>query len=62
MYRSHSKQVDIELPDDLPLKEALAMEKTLQYKIEKFPEVESAFAHIDFECDHKLEHMIPNKP
>ncbi|KAK9175194.1 hypothetical protein WN944_027200 [Citrus x changshan-huyou] len=25
------------------------MEKALQYKIEKFPEVESAFPHIDFE-------------
>lgn len=55
------KQVDIELPEDLPLKEAHAIGETLQIKIEKLPEVERAFVHLDFECDHKPEHSVPHK-
>lgn len=51
-------QVDIELPEELPLKEAHAIGETLQIKIEKLPEVERAFVHLDFECDHKPEHSI----
>ncbi|XP_028751708.1 metal tolerance protein 4 isoform X3 [Neltuma alba] len=51
-------EVDIELPEDLPLKEAHAIGETLQIKIEKLPEVERAFVHLDFECDHKPEHSI----
>ncbi|KAE8036999.1 hypothetical protein FH972_009627 [Carpinus fangiana] len=51
-------EVDIELPEDLPLKEAHAIGETLQEKLEKLPEVERAFVHLDFECDHKPEHVV----
>ncbi|KAB2616444.1 metal tolerance protein 4-like [Pyrus ussuriensis x Pyrus communis] len=51
-------EVDIELPEDLPLKEAHAIGETLQIKLEKLPEVERAFVHLDFECDHKPEHSV----
>ncbi|KAG9459838.1 hypothetical protein H6P81_004346 [Aristolochia fimbriata] len=51
-------EVDIELPEELPLKEAHAIGESLQIKIEELPEVERAFVHLDFECDHKPEHNI----
>lgn len=51
-------EVDIELPEELPLKEAHAIGETLQIKIEKLSEVERAFVHLDFECEHKPEHSI----
>ncbi|CAI9770548.1 unnamed protein product [Fraxinus pennsylvanica] len=51
-------EVDIELPIDLPLNEAHTIGETLQIKIEKLPEVERAFVHLDFECEHKPEHSI----
>lgn len=51
-------EVDIELPEDLSLKEAHVIGETLQIKIEKLPEVERAFVHLDFECDHKPEHSV----
>lgn len=51
-------EVDIELPEDLPLKEAHSIGETLQIKIEKLPEVERAFVHLDFECEHKPEHSV----
>ncbi|KAA8528146.1 hypothetical protein F0562_035603 [Nyssa sinensis] len=54
-------EVDIELPEDLPLKEAHTIGETLQIKIEKLPEVERAFVHLDFECDHKPEHTVLNR-
>ncbi|XP_019243103.1 PREDICTED: metal tolerance protein 4-like isoform X1 [Nicotiana attenuata] len=59
-------EVDIELPEDLPLKEAHSIGESLQIKIEELPEVERAFVHLDYECDHKPEHSIlsriPNSP
>uniref|UniRef100_A0A3Q7FHG7 Uncharacterized protein n=2 Tax=Solanum lycopersicum TaxID=4081 RepID=A0A3Q7FHG7_SOLLC len=59
-------EVDIELPEDLPLKEAHAIGESLQIKIEELSEVERAFVHLDYECDHKPEHSIlsriPNSP
>ncbi|XP_072971490.1 metal tolerance protein 4-like [Typha angustifolia] len=54
-------EVDIELPENLPLKEAHAIGESLQIKIEELPEVERAFVHLDFECDHKPEHSILSK-
>ncbi|XP_057485366.1 metal tolerance protein 4-like [Actinidia eriantha] len=51
-------EVDIELPEDLPLKEAHMIGESLQIKIEELPEVERAFVHLDFECDHKPEHSV----
>ncbi|CAA2980592.1 metal tolerance 4-like isoform X1 [Olea europaea subsp. europaea] len=54
-------EVDIELPEDLQLKEAHAIGESLQIKIEKLSEVERAFVHLDYECDHKPEHTILSK-
>ncbi|XP_057440106.1 metal tolerance protein 4-like [Lotus japonicus] len=54
-------EVDIELPENLPLKIAHTIGETMQIKIEKLPEVERAFAHLDFECDHKPEHSVLRK-
>ncbi|XP_059427856.1 metal tolerance protein 4 [Corylus avellana] len=54
-------EVDIELPEDLPLKEAHAIGESLQIKIEELPEVERAFVHLDFECEHKPEHSVPHR-
>ncbi|XP_057983581.1 metal tolerance protein 4-like [Malania oleifera] len=51
-------EVDIELPEDLPLKEAHAIGESLQIKIEELPEVERAFVHLDYECNHKPEHSV----
>uniref|UniRef100_A0A5B7AQG8 Putative metal tolerance protein 4-like isoform X2 n=1 Tax=Davidia involucrata TaxID=16924 RepID=A0A5B7AQG8_DAVIN len=51
-------EVDIELPEDLPLKEAHVIGESLQIKIEELPEVERAFVHLDYECDHKPEHSV----
>ncbi|XP_016481973.1 metal tolerance protein 4 [Nicotiana tabacum] len=51
-------EVDIELPEDLPLKEAHTIGETLQIKLEKLPDVERAFVHLDFECEHKPEHSV----
>ncbi|CAA3021014.1 metal tolerance protein 4-like isoform X2 [Olea europaea var. sylvestris] len=54
-------EVDIELPEDLPLIKAHAIGESLQIKIEELAEVERAFVHLDYECDHKPEHTILNK-
>ncbi|KAH9611747.1 hypothetical protein KSS87_012086 [Heliosperma pusillum] len=51
-------EVDIELPEEIHLKEAHAIGETLQVKLEKLPEVERAFVHLDHECEHKPEHTI----
>ncbi|KAI3916668.1 hypothetical protein MKX01_032901 [Papaver californicum] len=51
-------EVDVKLPDNIPLKEAHAIGESLQIKIEELPEVERAFGHLDFECDHKPEHSV----
>ncbi|KAI3461868.1 hypothetical protein Pfo_018531 [Paulownia fortunei] len=51
-------EVDIELPEDLPLKEAHIIGETLQINIEKLTEVERAFVHLDYECEHKPEHSV----
>jgi len=51
-----SGQVDIELPEDMLLREAHNIGETLQNKLEAFPKVERAYVHLDFECGHKPEH------
>ncbi|KAF3947049.1 hypothetical protein CMV_026766 [Castanea mollissima] len=51
-------EVDIELPEELCLKEAHTIGETLQEKLEKLQEVERAFVHLDYECDHKPEHSV----
>lgn len=54
-------EVDIELPENLPLVGAHTIGETLQINIEKLPEVERAFVHLDYECDHKPEHSVLNR-
>ncbi|KAG0592746.1 hypothetical protein KC19_1G277800 [Ceratodon purpureus] len=49
-------EVDIELPEDMLLREAHNIGETLQNKLEAMPEVERAYVHLDFECSHKPEH------
>ncbi|KAG1360599.1 Metal tolerance protein 7 [Cocos nucifera] len=49
-------EVDIVLSGNMPLKEAHDIGETLQEKLERLPEVERAFVHIDFEFSHRPEH------
>ncbi|KAJ4981368.1 hypothetical protein NE237_032205 [Protea cynaroides] len=49
-------EVDVVLPEDMPLHQAHNIGETLQEKLEQLPEVERAFVHIDFEWSHKPEH------
>ncbi|XP_031378588.1 metal tolerance protein 4-like [Punica granatum] len=49
---------NIELSKDMPLKEAHTIGESLQIKIEELPEVERAFVHLDYECEHKPEHSV----
>lgn len=49
-------EVDIILPPDMPLHQAHDIGETLQEKLERFPDVERAFVHIDMDFTHKLEH------
>ncbi|XP_021901395.1 metal tolerance protein 9-like isoform X2 [Carica papaya] len=49
-------EVDIVLPEDMPLHKAHNIGETLQEKLEQLPEVERAFVHIDFEFTHRPEH------
>lgn len=54
-------EVDIELAENLPLREAHNIGESIQIMLEKLPEVERAFVHLDFECDHKPEHSVLTK-
>ncbi|WVZ73441.1 hypothetical protein U9M48_021747 [Paspalum notatum var. saurae] len=54
-------EVDIELHEDMRLREAHTIGESLQEKIEKLPEVERAFVHIDFESTHKPEHTVRSR-
>ncbi|GMY33159.1 metal tolerance protein 10-like [Fagus crenata] len=49
-------EVDIVLPEDMALGQAHDIGETLQEKLEKLPQVERAFVHVDFDTTHKLEH------
>ncbi|CAI8606969.1 unnamed protein product [Vicia faba] len=51
-------EVDIVLPEDMPLNQAHNIGETLQEKLEQLPEVERAFVHIDFEFTHRPEHKL----
>lgn len=53
-------KVDIELPEDMYLKDAHEIGEKLQNKLEALPEVERAYVHLDFESTHKPEH--PRRP
>ncbi|PON98800.1 Cation efflux protein [Trema orientale] len=49
-------EVHIVLPGEMSLGEAHTIGEILQEKIEKLPEVERAFVHVDFDITHKPEH------
>jgi len=53
-------EVDIVLDRDVPLAEAHDVGECLQELIEKFPEVERAFVHLDYEYLHHIEHNKKN--
>eukprot|EP00243_Klebsormidium_subtile_P013071 TRINITY_DN8348_c0_g1_i5.p1 TRINITY_DN8348_c0_g1~~TRINITY_DN8348_c0_g1_i5.p1 ORF type:complete len:169 (+),score=18.43 TRINITY_DN8348_c0_g1_i5:198-704(+) len=57
VFGSHMfSEVDIVLPGDMPLNEAHDIGESLQNKLERLPEIERAFVHLDFEVSHKPEH------
>lgn len=45
-------EVDIVLPEDMTVRESHDIAESLQKKIERMPEAERCFVHIDYECDH----------
>lgn len=53
-------EVDIVLPSDMTLSEAHNIGEPLQRKLERLQEVERAFVHLDYNCDHdpKDEHKV----
>lgn len=51
-------EVDIVLPGNMHLSQAHDIGETLQEKLEKLPEVERAFVHVDFEYTHRPEHKV----
>ena len=53
-------EVDVVLPEELSLRESHDIGESLQLKIECLPEVERAFVHLDYECDHdpRSEHKV----
>ena len=48
-------EIHLVLQEDMDLKNAHNIGETLQQKIEKFPDVERAFVHLDYEFEHKPE-------
>ena len=53
-------EVHIVVPEDMSLKEGHDIGESLEMKIERLDCVEMAFVHLDYECDHKPEHVIPS--
>ncbi|KAL5015139.1 hypothetical protein ScPMuIL_009409 [Solemya velum] len=53
-------EADIVLPEDMTLMEAHNIGESLQQKLERFPEVERAFVHLDYETTHnpEVEHKL----
>ena len=49
-------EVDVVLPEEMPLRQAHDIGESLQNRIEEMGEVERAFVHIDFETAHYPEH------
>jgi cation diffusion facilitator family transporter len=54
-------EVDIVLPPDMPLQEAHDIGESLQKEIEGLDDIERAFVHLDYECEHRAddEHAYP---
>lgn len=49
-------EAHIVLPPDITLQEAHDIGEPLQQRLEMFSFVERAFVHIDYECEHRIEH------
>jgi len=54
-------ELDIVLPEEMPLKQTHDIGESLQIKLESLSEVERAFVHVDYEFSHKAEdeHKLP---
>jgi cation diffusion facilitator family transporter len=53
-------EVDIVLPEDMSLREAHDIGEQLQLKIEKLPDVERCYVHLDYEYEHsKCDEHVP---
>ena len=50
-------EVHIVVPEDMSLKEGHDIGESLEMKIERLDRVEMAFVHLDYESDHKPEHV-----
>uniref|UniRef100_A0A6B2LBL0 Uncharacterized protein n=1 Tax=Arcella intermedia TaxID=1963864 RepID=A0A6B2LBL0_9EUKA len=46
-------EIDLILPPEMTLRESHDIGESLQNKIEKLPDIERAFVHLDFEGEHK---------
>jgi len=53
---SYLVEVDIVLPEDMPLRQTHDIGESLQIKLEQQEDVERAFVHIDWEWEHSPEH------
>jgi len=53
-------EVDIVLPEHMSLRQSHDIGESLQLKIERLEEVERAFVHLDYECEHdpNSEHKV----
>lgn len=51
-------EVDIVLPETMPLRETHDIGDSLEREIEELETVERAFVHIDYEWEHKAEHKV----
>eukprot|EP01090_Pellita_catalonica_P022720 TRINITY_DN893_c0_g1_i3.p1 TRINITY_DN893_c0_g1~~TRINITY_DN893_c0_g1_i3.p1 ORF type:complete len:461 (+),score=61.06 TRINITY_DN893_c0_g1_i3:297-1679(+) len=56
MAYNYLVEMDIVLPEDMPLKKAHDIGESLQDKIESIDSVERAWVHLDYEYDHSPEH------
>ncbi|CAO2182407.1 unnamed protein product [Urochloa humidicola] len=54
-------EVDIVLPSNMPLHEAHDIGEALQEKLERLPEIERAFVHLDYEFTHRPEHALSHE-
>lgn len=51
-------EVDIVLPPHSSLVDTHDVAESLQVKLEALPDVERAYVHVDYECEHKPEHFL----
>ena len=49
-------EVDIVLPENMPLRQTHDIGEALQIEVEALDQVQRAFVHIDYEWEHKPEH------